>query len=166
MLTFSLVVACGGDDDGAGDSSSGSGGSGSIPSALEERLAACPDISQTSDPSVSACLVGTYDGTTPSGEACSLELGEAGAYEFVSPSLTVSHTAPPDTIFVFGHMSFGGYEQVEWKVSDPISVETWYELDFSARFGTGADEASSKIEMEVTEYGEGTTTSAVCVVDL
>jgi hypothetical protein len=166
VLSFGLAVACGGDDDGSGDPSSGPGGSGSTPSALEERLAACPDISRTSDPSASACLVGTYDGTTPSGDACSLELGEAGAYEFVSPTLTVSHTAPPDTIFVFDHTSIGGQELIAWKVSDPISTETWYELDFAARFGAGTDEASSKIQIEVKEYGEDTTTSVVCVVDL
>ncbi|WP_437743068.1 hypothetical protein WME73_48305 [Sorangium sp. So ce302] len=166
VLTLGLVVACGGDDDGSGDSSSGSGGSSPSLSALEERLAACPDLSLTSDPSASACLVGTYEGTTPSGEACSLELGEAGAYEFTSPSLSVSHTAPDDTIFVFDHTSIGGFEQLAWKVSDPISIETWYELDFTARFGTGADEATSKIQIEVTEYGEDTTTSVVCVVDL
>lgn len=166
VLTLGLVVACGGDDDGSGDSSSGPGGSGPSPSALEERLAACPDISLTSDPSASACLVGTYEGTTPSGEACSLELGEVGAYEFTSPSLTVSHTAPDKTIFVFDHTSISGFEQLAWKVSDPITLETWYELDFTARFGAGADEATSKIQIEVTEYGEDTTTSVVCVVDL
>jgi hypothetical protein len=166
VLTLGLVVACGGDDDGSGDSGSGSGGSGPSPSALEERLAACPDLSLTSDPSASACLVGTYEGTTPSGEACSLELGEAGAYEFTSPSLSVSHTAPADTIFVFDHTSFGSFEQLAWKVGDPISTETWYELDFEARFGAGADEASSKIQIEVTEHGADTTTSVACVVDL
>ncbi|MFY0535242.1 hypothetical protein [Nannocystis pusilla] len=69
----------------------------------------------------------------------------------------VSHTAPDNTIFVFDHTVVGDYEQIVWKVSDPTSVEPWYELDFQARFGTGVPEADSKIQFEVTEHGESST---------
>jgi hypothetical protein len=135
-------------------------------SAFEEQLAECPVLSLSSDPSAGACLAETYEGKTPSGEACSLELREGGTYEFTSPSLVVSHTAPDNTIFVFDHTVVGDYEQIVWKVSDPTSVEPWYELDFQARFGTGVPGADSKIQFEVTEHGESSTKSVVCVVEL
>jgi hypothetical protein len=164
------LVACGDDDGDSAESgaggTAGSGGTTGVGSPLLERLGDCPLISQTSDPTAASCLVGRYEGTTPSGAACSLELGEEGAYEFESPTLNVSHTSPDETIFVYGRSSLSGYEQVVWKVSDPLSLETWYELSFEARYGTGVAEADSKIEIEVTEHAEDSLDSAVCVVNL
>jgi hypothetical protein len=135
-------------------------------SALEEQLAECPVLSLSSDPSAGSCLAGTYEGKTPSGEACSLELGEGGTFEFTSPSLVGLHTAPDNTSFIFDHTVIGDFEQIVWKVFDPTSVETWYELDFQARFGAGVPEADSKIQIEVSEHGESSTKSVVCVVEL
>lgn len=171
LLPFSILIACsdGGSDagdSGTGGSSSGSGGSGANASELEERLAECPLLSASSDPTASACLLGTYDGKTLSGQDCSLVLGESGNYDFSSPALDVSHTAPDDTLFVYGHSKFSDTAMLTWKVSDPITLDTWYELSFEARFGAGVPEADSKIQIEVTEHQEDSTTSVVCVVEL
>jgi hypothetical protein len=118
------------------------------------------------DPAASSCLVGTYAGQTLAGDDCTLELGEDGAYELSSPKLNVSHTSPDRTIFVFGHSAVSNYHQIAWKVSDPLTTETFYELDFQALFGAGVPAADRKIQFEVSEYTEDATQSVVCVLPL
>lgn len=85
--------------------------------------------------SASACLAGTYRGETLSGDACTLTVGEGNSFEFDSPVLTVSYTPHSDVDLIFSHSSHSDSQQVIWMVSDPTSNETWYELDFEARFG-------------------------------
>jgi hypothetical protein len=159
------LISCGGDDD--DDTGGGGGGSpGTTPSALEAKLAKCPVVSATSDPAASSCLVGTYEGKTLAGDDCSLQLGEDGAFELSSPKLSVEHTSPENTIFVFGHSAVSDFHQITWKVSDPLTLDTWYELDFEARFGALVPAADRKIQFEVTEHGNDSMQSVVCLLPL
>lgn len=160
------LAACGGDDDDAGGGSGGSGGGGATPSALEAKLSKCPVISATSDPAASSCLVGTYEGKTLAGEACTLELGEDGAFDLSSPKLSATHTSPENTIFVFGHSAVSDFHQIAWKVSDPLTLDIWYELDFEARFGAQVPAADRKIQFEVTKHSDGAMQSVVCLLPL
>lgn len=172
LVSFSLISlvsvgalgACGDDGDDKDPAGKPDGG-GTSPSALIEKLSACPVINNTSDPSASLCLLGKYDGKTLSGESCSLTLSADGGYSFDSPKLNVVHTSPDKTIFIFGHQSYSGFHQLSWKVADPIDTDTFYDLDFTARFGTGVPAADTKIEIEVIEHAD-TNTTVSCIVTL
>lgn len=154
------LSACGGDDSDEGEEGTAS------PSALAAKLGACPVVSTTSDAAASSCLLGTYEGKTLAGETCTLELGADGAFELSSPKLTVSHTSPDNTIFVFGHSAVSDFHQIAWKVSDPLTTETWYELDFEARFGAQVPAADRKVQFEVTEHGPDSMQSVACLLPL
>jgi hypothetical protein len=159
LLVSALATASGCSD---GD------GSGSGPgSEAEQRMTACPVTSVTSDVTASACLTGAFNGTTLSGGACSLTVGAAGAYEFTSPTLTISYTPSARTIFVFGHNLVQGFHQIEWRVADPIMSGIAHELDFSARFGDNVPNNDAKIEIEgTTRAADGGSTSVACIVSL
>lgn len=173
-LSFSVLsallalsaVACSDDDDSSDGSGGGSstGGSAATGSELEAKLSACPVVSTSSDPAASTCLVGTYSGKTLAGEDCSLEVKADNAYEYTSPTLTVSYSAPADATLLFDHANVQGYEGLKWIVSDPIASEAFYDLDFTARFGTGVPDTDRKIEIEVTENGADAKTSSSCIV--
>lgn len=153
------VVACG--DDGGGSETQDETGS---LSALEEKLAKCPTVQTTSDPTASACLEGTYTGKTFSGETCSLTIGDVGAYTFTSPTVTVGSTPLDDSIFVFGHTLVGDFGQLTWMVSDPLSTETWYDFEFSARYGEMVPANDRKIEIEVQRHDADSMTAVTCTV--
>lgn len=170
-LFSTQLLACGGEEDPSdgsgstgGSSASGGGPSGS---ALTDKLAACPEISTTSDKTASECLEGTYEGKDLAGNLCTLTIGEAGVFDFNSDTLEVPLSPKPDAIYVYGHTVARGFHQIHWSVSDPLSIETHYEMDFSAIFDdtdvAGIDE---EIEFEVTEYAEDSTTSVVCTLPL
>lgn len=154
-----LAGACG-DDGGDGD---GDGPSGS---ALEKRLAACPLVNTSSDPSASACLTGTYGGETLSGDRCTLTVTAGNSFAFDSPALKVSYTPPSDVDLLFSHTSISDSHQVIWMVSDPISNETWYELDLKARFGAYVQESDAKVEIEVVQHLETGNNAVTCIVPL
>jgi hypothetical protein len=169
VLALTVFVACGEDESSNASGTGGTGsntGGGASSNEVTDKLKDCPVLSLSSDPTASACLEGTYQGTTVSGDVCTLEIGQAGEYTFSSPVLNVSHTPPGETIFIYDHSQISGFEQITWKVSDPISTETWYELDFEARYGTDVPQADRKIQIDVTEYAEGATQSTSCTVEL
>lgn len=164
---LTLVVAVGavgcGDDGGDAPETEGPSDGPSI-SALEEKLSKCPTAQNTSDPTASACLEGTYEGTTFAGDPCSLTIGDVGAFTFTSATLTVTSTPKDDSIFVFAHSAVGTFGQVGWIVSDPLSTEDWYELDFMGRYGEMVPAGDRKIEISVTRNGSDAMTSVTCTV--
>jgi hypothetical protein len=162
FLLSCLAVGCG-----DGDASEGNGGdnnddTGKPSNSLREKLESCPLVMTSSDPTASACLVGTYQGQTLTGEACSLTVGQANTYTFAGPGLAVSYTPPEDVLLLFSHTSVGDNSQVIWKVGDPVDTETWYELDFTARFG--GQHATNGIEIEVRQRPENN--AVTCIVPL
>lgn len=163
LLVSACASACGGSDDPAPDDSPGPNEEPSL-GAVEQKLAACALVATTSDPTASACIEGTYTGKTLSDGDCSLTIGNVGAYTFTSPTLSVTSTPQGNSIFVFDHTSFGGFGMVTWKVSDPLSSDTWDELDFTAQYGEAAPAANRKLDIEVTRHTADATTAVKCVV--
>jgi hypothetical protein len=166
-LTWAVALgaaACG--DDGADSPETESPTDGPSTSALEEKLSQCPTAQNTSDPTASACLEGTYEGTTFAGDACSLTIGDVGAFTFTSATLTVTSTPKEDSIFVFAHSAVGEFGQVGWVVSDPLSTEEWYELNFMGRYGETVPVADRKIEISVTRNSADARTSVTCTIQL
>lgn len=156
------AAACG--DDGAESPETESTTEEPSASALEEKLSQCPTAQNTSDPTASACLEGTYEGTTFAGDACSLAIGDVGAFTFTSATLTVTSTPKDDSIFVFAHSAVGQFGQVGWVVSDPLSTDEWYELNFTGRYGETVPAADRKIEISVTRNSADARTSVTCTV--
>jgi hypothetical protein len=87
-----------------------------------------------------------------------------GAFTFTSATLTVTSTPKDDSIFVFAHSAVGTFGQVGWIVSDPLSTEDWYELDFMGRYGEMVPAGDRKIEISVTRNGSDAMTSVTCTV--
>ncbi|WP_135228202.1 hypothetical protein [Deinococcus fonticola] len=169
MLTLAtLLSACGGGGGGGTGNGGGDGGNGGTGNtALQTKLAACPVLSQSSDPSASACLTGTYTGTNPAGAACSFTIRADGSYDFTSPTLTYSYTPTAKSFRLFDHSSLQGAHQVLWSMNDPIQTVTSYEVDFIARFGTGFTGALSKIEIKAEKINpDSSRVNATCVVPL
>lgn len=163
MLVLScLTVGCG--DGGGSDDKGDNGGedTGKPSDSPRDKLKDCPLVKTSSDPSASACLVGTYKGQTLMGDACTLTVGKGNTYTFAAPGLSVSYSPPEDALLLFSHTSAGDNRQVIWKVGDPVDTETWYELDFTARFG--GQDAINEIEIEVRERPE--IKSVTCIVPL
>lgn len=134
-------------------------------SAIEAKLASCPTVQTTSDPTASACIEGTYTGETFSGDECSLTIGEVGAYTFTSPTLSVTSAPQADSIFVFGHNLVSEFGQLTWMVSDPISTEAFYDLEFTALYGETVPETDRKIDIELQRRDADSTTSVTCTVE-
>jgi hypothetical protein len=172
LLLLLVLGGCGGESGdteggGAGGSSPSSGGSsGTAPSELVTRLLACPELSVSSDPAASECLIGTYEGKTVGGDDCTLVLGSNGAYEFTSPLLSHDRAPLDDTTFVYDYTKVLDTHLLAWAVNDPLSSGTFYELGFQAKFGSQIPEGDRKIQFDLTRYTEGTTTSVTCTLDL
>jgi hypothetical protein len=171
MTAMAIAAAClvglaGCGDDGGSSETTEPGGS-NAPSGLsdiEAKLAECPTVQTTSDATASACIEGTYTGKTLSGETCTLTIGDVGAYTFTSPTLSVTSTPQPDSIFVFGHNLVSSFGQLKWMVSDPIATEAFYDLDFSALYGEMVPANDRKIEIEVQRNDAESMTSVACIV--
>jgi hypothetical protein len=134
-------------------------------SAIEQRLAKCPAI-RTSDPSASACLAATYEGKTPGGEACTVIVGQNGAYQFSSPALQVSRSAPAGTTFSFNHTALDGFNLLSFSVSEPFMLNAAsYRFSFEADFGTRVEDSESTLQIELDESGP-TSRTAMCIVDI
>jgi hypothetical protein len=126
------------------------------------RLVACPVISQSADPTASACLAGTYTGKTLANADCKLVIEAGGNYRFTSPALTYSYTATPESIRVFDHQNAGGQHQLMWLLSDPVKRGDTFDLKFSY-----ADVLGKQLVMEGTRRTEaGGQTSANCTATL
>jgi hypothetical protein len=120
-------------------------------SVLERKMAACPE-GMSEEAADGACLVGTYEGKTPSKEACSLTLGENGGYQFSSPAFQVAHPASLNARVSLHHTALDGYNLIIWSVSDRVDINVaFYSLRFKADFGTLMDDTESLIEIEVSE---------------
>jgi hypothetical protein len=161
------MTGCGDDDASAEEAEEEPNGAtepGDGLSATESKLASCPTVQTTSDPTASACIEGTYTGKTFSDETCSLTIGEEGAYTFTSPTLSVTSTPQADSIFVFGHSLVGDFGQLTWMVSDPLSTEAFYDMEFSARYGEQVPDNDRKIEIEVQRTDADSMTSVTCTV--
>lgn len=134
-------------------------------SAIEQRLAKCPAIT-TNDPSVTACFAGTYEGKTPGGEACTVTVGQNGAYQFSSPALQVSRSAVDTTTFSFHHTVIDGFNFLSFSASERVSLDApYYRFSFDADFGTLVADSESTLEIELSESGPTRRTS-MCVVAL
>jgi len=161
LLTFlvaaSALVACGG---GSAD------GSETSPSALAARMSKCPALTVTQDDTAATCLIGSYEGETLAGEACSLGVLANNAFEFISPKLSVSFTAPAGKAFVYSYTSIQEVNQLFWSVSEPFSAATYYNLDFTAGWGANYPATDRKITIEVAENTADVDTTVVCVVKL
>lgn len=157
-------VGCG-DDGGSSPNDSQNTGEEPTLSATEEKLSKCPSVDTTSDPTASACIEGTYEGKTLAGDDCRLTIGKIGAYTFSSPGLDVTSAPKGNSIFVFGHTTIGGMGLLTWKVSDPLSNESWDELDFSAQYGEATPAANRKLEIEVANHTGDTTTTVQCTLE-
>lgn len=178
LVASALLLACNGgetDSDDGGGAAGGSSGSGGAAagtggssggSALVTRLSACPVVGTSSDPTASVCLVGSYEGKTLGGEDCTLTLGEDGAYEFTSPTLSHDRLPIDDTLFVYDYTKVQETNLLTWFVNDPLSADVYYELDFEARFGAQIPESDRKIEIEVSRTTTDTMDSVVCIVEL
>lgn len=179
LAIVALVSGCGSETTGDGGGGAGpadggasgtgggaSGGSSGEGEALIERLSACPVVSLTSDPSASECLVGSYTGETLGGDACTLTLGENGAYEFTSPALSHDRTPLDDTIFVYDYTRVQETNLIGWSVDDPLSADTFYELDFRARFGSQVPASDRKIEIQLKQTTADTMSSVACIIEL
>ncbi len=163
LLVLFCVSACGGDDDPAPNDSPSPSEEPSL-GTLEQKFATCAIVATTSDPTASACLSGTYSGKTLSGDDCSLTIGDVGAYTFTSPTLSVTSAPQGESLFLFDHTSIGGFGLLTWKVSDPLSPDTWDELDFTAQYGEATPAANRKLEIEVTRHTADATTAVQCGV--
>jgi hypothetical protein len=169
ILTSTLLLGCGDEDTETESSATGTSTSTTdtgATNALEAKLSACPVINMTTDKLAAACLKGTYEGKDLAGNACTLTLGDGGAFDLASATITRSFTPQPDAIFVFGHSVIGGYEQVVLKVSDPLTQDPNVEIDFTAKFGTGVPDVDAKIDYEVAETSMGVKKSILCTVKL
>ena len=167
VIAASCIVSIGCGDDGGGTATNEPNETnepGGL-SAIESQLSKCPTVQMTSDPTASACIEGTYTGKTFSGEACSLTIGEVGAYTFTSPTLSVTSTPKDDTIFVFGHNLVSSFGQLTWMVSDPIATEAFYDLEFTARYGEMVPANDRKIEIEVQRNDADSMASVTCTVN-
>lgn len=159
------LVGCGDDGEASATDEPNGANEPSGLSAIESKLAKCPAVQTTSDPTASACIEGTYTGKTFSGETCSLTIGEVGAYTFTSPTLSVTSTPQPDTIFVFGHTLISTFGQLTWMVSDPIASDEFYDLEFTARYGDMVPANDRKIEIEVQRNDADSMTAVTCTVN-
>lgn len=132
-------------------------------SALITRLAACPVVGNTSDPTASACLAGAYTGKTLSGAACTLTVRADGGYDYASAALTTTYAPTTRTIRVFDYTRVSGLNQVGWLMGDPISAGETHDLKFFARWGTGI--TTPGVEIEVTKRpAAGGSLSSTCKV--
>ncbi|WP_295817306.1 hypothetical protein [uncultured Deinococcus sp.] len=129
---------------------------------IRARIVACPLVNQSSDPTASACLAGTYTGKTLSGADCSLVVQANGNYTFTSPALSTTYVTSDRTIRVFGHQNVGGMHQVIWLIGDPIQSGDSYDLDFKYADGLGRT-----LEIEATKRpAAGGTLSSTCTAVL
>ena len=104
---------------------------------IRARLVACSVISQSSDPTASACLAGTYTGKTPANADCKLVIEASGNYQFTSPALSYSYVATANSIRVFEHQNAGGQHQLIWLINDPVQRGDAFNLMFSYADGLG-----------------------------
>lgn len=152
-LLSAALVACGG------------GGPNPNPqpeNQIRARLVACPIINQSSDPTASACLAGTYTGKTPANADCKLVIQANGNYQFTSPALSYSYVATPESIRAFDHRNVGGQHQLIWLINDPAKPGDTFNLKFSY-----ADALGKQLVMEGTRRTEaGGQTSANCSATL
>lgn len=154
LFGTALLVACGG-----GGTSTPNPNPGN---AVRDRLVACPAVTQSSDPTASACLAGTYSGKTPAGADCTLVIETSGNYQYTSPALTYSYAATAKTIRIFDHQVVSGLHQVIWLVSDPIQLADSYELNFHYADGLG-----KKLEIKATKRpAAGGSLSSTCTTTL
>jgi hypothetical protein len=158
-LLFALLVgvlaACGG----------GSGAPDPKPDPVNQvrtRLVACPVVDQSSDPTASTCLAGTYLGKTLANADCKLVIEASGNYQFTSPALSYNYVATLNTIRVFSHQNAAGQHQILWLMNDPVQRGDAFDLKFSYADGLG-----KKLEMEGTKRLEaGGRVSATCTAFL
>lgn len=132
-------------------------GSGSIIT----RLSACTPVSTSSDPAASACLAGTYSGKTIDNKDCSLTVRADGSYDYASPTLNYTFTPTSSSIRVFDYMRVQGFNQLAWAIGKGVTTGTVYDLNFTARWGTGVNNPA--LEIKTTK---DVTTSSSCLVPL
>lgn len=129
---------------------------------MRARIVACPVVNQSSDPTVSACLAGSYPGKTPTGAECRLVIEASGNYQYSSPTLNYAYTATDRSIRVFGHQNPGGLHLVIWLIGDPIQSQDSFDLRFTYGDGLG-----KKLEMEATKRpASGGTLNSLCTATL
>ncbi|WP_027482340.1 hypothetical protein [Deinococcus pimensis] len=162
LLAALLLTAC----SGAPSAPTGPTTGGGTDQALRAKLVACPTVSNSSDPTASTCLAGTYTGRTPAGAACTLSVRTDGSYDYVSPTLTSTYTPTPATIRLFSHQASGGDNVVLWNLSDPASADPASSLDLSVAFGPNYDTLARKLELKAERVQGGGRTSSTCIVDI
>ncbi|MBZ9712967.1 hypothetical protein [Deinococcus multiflagellatus] len=134
-------------------------------SALTTRLAACPQVMNSSDPAATACLAGTYSGKTLANAACTVTIRADGSYDFDTPTLKYTHAPAASAIRIFTHqVSVGPTHTLIWLMSDSASANPAYEMDFKAQFGTYAQ--PPQVTIEGTQRIGNAQTSASCVLPL
>ncbi|MFC3859883.1 hypothetical protein ACFOPQ_03775 [Deinococcus antarcticus] len=135
---------------------------------MRTKLAACPVVSNSSDPTDSACLAGTYTGKKSDNSACSLTLRADGSYDFVSSNLNYTYTPTAASFRLMIHSATQGNHTLVWGISDTYSIPNAKELNFQAAFGPYVDSGLTRIEIKATHHIDLTpaTNSATCVVAL
>lgn len=156
LLVPLTLVACSSDDAGTGSSSGGG-----ATSALQDKLAACPQASATSDGSAGNCLAGTYEGTTLGGGACKVVLRERGAYDFTSPDLTYTYEPTAKTLYTYGHTVAGDSQVLSFFANDPIATGVTHDFKLEAQWGGSVDDS---LQIDVTERTDAGSTSVACKV--
>lgn len=162
VLTSTLLAACGGTSSPNPGPGPGPGPGPSNGTTLTAaRMAACPVVSTSSDPEVSACLAGTVVGKTPSGAECKLVIEASGNYQYTSPTVTSSFVATPLSNRVFSHTNVGG-PMVIWLIASPLGPGESYDLDFTYTSALG-----KKVDIEATKYlATGGSTASSCTTTL
>ncbi|ADV66697.1 hypothetical protein [Deinococcus maricopensis] len=104
-------------------------------------LLGCPDSGGTQDTAALGCMNGKVVGTTLSGEACTLTIGNGASIAYTSPASTFTFTPGSNTTFTYGASKTG--QLLMWSINDTTAQNMVY-ADFRYNYGTHKLEINTK----------------------